>query len=146
MKLSIGTKLIISTITLLIFSVSISLATFYILNKTRNENINIINKSDLISLNSSKLLYHSLEMGNGVRGVLLDPNNESEKRKKIELQLSELANRDFLTKIFNRRKIEEILETLEAKNFRLIGPFIQISLNGFTGTCLVTGLPLPTIW
>ena len=35
---------------------------------------------------------------------------EMEKRKKIELQLSELANRDFLTKIFNRRKIEEILE------------------------------------
>ena len=35
---------------------------------------------------------------------------EIEKRKKIELQLSELANRDFLTKIFNRRKIEEILE------------------------------------
>jgi polar amino acid transport system substrate-binding protein len=35
---------------------------------------------------------------------------EIEKRKKIELQLSELANRDFLTKIFNRRKIEKILE------------------------------------
>lgn len=84
MKLSIGTKLIISTITLLIFSIIISLSTFYILNKTRNENINIINKYDSIALKASRLMYHSLEMGNGIRGILLDHNNQLEKNKKLE--------------------------------------------------------------
>lgn len=35
---------------------------------------------------------------------------EIDKRKKVELKLSELAHKDSLTEIFNRRKIEEILE------------------------------------
>lgn len=36
--------------------------------------------------------------------------NQIKRRKEIELQLSEFANKDSLTNIFNRRKIEEICE------------------------------------
>lgn len=40
------------------------------------------------------------------------------KRKEIELQLSELANKDSLTNIYNRRKIEEICEAELIRNKR----------------------------
>lgn len=55
------------------------------------------------------------------------------KRKEIELQLSELANKDSLTNIFNRRKIEELCEIELIRNKRYKGnlSIIFFDINSF---------------
>ena len=58
---------------------------------------------------------------------------EIKKRKEIEQQLSELANKDSLTNIFNRRKIEEIceLELLRNKRYKSDLSIIFFDINNF---------------
>ena len=58
---------------------------------------------------------------------------EIKKRKEIEEQLSELANKDSLTNIFNRRKIEEIceLELLRNKRYKSDLSIIFFDINNF---------------
>lgn len=58
---------------------------------------------------------------------------EITKRKKIEQQLSELANKDSLTNIYNRRKIEEFCETELIRNKRYKGnlSIIFFDINSF---------------
>ncbi|PUE65042.1 ABC transporter substrate-binding protein [Arcobacter caeni] len=58
---------------------------------------------------------------------------EITKRKEIELQLSELANKDSLTNIFNRRRIEELCETELIRNKRYKGnlSIIFFDINSF---------------
>ena len=58
---------------------------------------------------------------------------EITKRKEIEQQLSELANKDSLTNIFNRRKIEELceLELLRTKRYKSDLSIIFFDINSF---------------
>ena len=58
---------------------------------------------------------------------------EITKRKEIEQQLSELANKDSLTNIFNRRKIEELceLELLRTKRYKSDLSIIFFDINNF---------------
>ena len=58
---------------------------------------------------------------------------EITKRKEIEKQLSELANKDSLTNIFNRRKIEELCETelLRNKRYKENFSIIFFDVNSF---------------
>ena len=58
---------------------------------------------------------------------------EITKRKAIEQQLSELANKDSLTNIFNRRKIEELceLELLRTKRYKSDLSIIFFDINSF---------------
>lgn len=58
---------------------------------------------------------------------------EITKRKEIEQQLSELANKDSLTNIFNRRKIEELCETelLRVQRYKEDLSIIFFDINSF---------------
>lgn len=58
---------------------------------------------------------------------------EIEKRKEIEKQLSELANKDGLTNIYNRRRIEELceLELIRNKRYKTDLSIIFFDINDF---------------
>lgn len=60
-------------------------------------------------------------------------NSEIKKRKNIEKELLKLANKDSLTNIYNRRKIEEICENEIDRNYRYntIFSIIFFDLNDF---------------
>lgn len=98
MKLTIGKKLFIAFMGLLLFSVLISIISFSILSKSRESSINLINKSNLITEKTERLKYDLLNMNDSLRGLLTEPNNKNELRKRIQADehydktILELAN------------------------------------------------------
>lgn len=98
MKLTIGKKLFIAFMGLLLFSVLISIISFSILSKSRESSINLINKSNLITEKTESLKYDLLNMNDSLRGLLTEPNNKNELRKRIQADehydktILELAN------------------------------------------------------
>ncbi len=60
-------------------------------------------------------------------------NKEIKRRKEVEIKLNELANKDGLTNIYNRRKIEELCENemIRAKRYDNIFTIIFFDINDF---------------
>jgi methyl-accepting chemotaxis protein len=84
LKISIGTKLIISFLSVIIVSLVVSISTFYLLNNSRSSAIKLINETNQITTKTTQIKYDMLQMSDGMRGLLLDPKNDFERQRKLD--------------------------------------------------------------
>lgn len=84
MKITIGKKLFIAFIGMLLLSVFVSIVSFSILSKSRKSSIDLINESNLITEKTERLKYDLLVMNDSLRGLLTEPNNKDELTKRIK--------------------------------------------------------------
>lgn len=112
MKFSIGTRLIISFLSIIIVSLLVSINTFYLLNNSRSESMKIISDSNIVTLKANKLRYAMLQMSDGLRGLLLEHENTVEKQRKLSADADFVSTTKDIKELTTNNKIIELVNKI----------------------------------
>ena len=106
--MKIGTKLIISFLILLSFSIIIFISTVILLTSSREKTVSIINSTNLLHIKSNKMEYNMLKMSDGLRGLLLEPDNKIEKKRKMEADDEFVKLSDETIKLTDNKDVKDL--------------------------------------